>query len=89
LGTGVVTPRSQVDLVWTAYPGADGYAYLLMDTARNPVPGHSVILGPTQLNLVLVSPPIAPGTYIASIGPWDNATGGFCARSHDRVWIAQ
>ncbi|HVO72373.1 MAG TPA: hypothetical protein VMT24_20130 [Aggregatilineaceae bacterium] len=71
---------SQVDLVWSAYPGADGYVYLLMDAARNPVPGHSVIMGPTQLNLVLVSPPIAPGTYTASIGPWDDVTGGFCAR---------
>jgi hypothetical protein len=71
---------SQVDLVWSAYPGADGYVYLLMDAARNPVPGHSVILAPTQLNLVLVSPPIAPGTYIASIGPWDDVTGGFCTR---------
>ncbi len=71
---------SQVDLVWTAYPGADGYAYLLMDESRNPVPGHSVILSETQLNLVLLSPPLAPGTYIVSIGPWDSVDGAFCVR---------
>jgi hypothetical protein len=69
---------SQVDLVWTAYPDADGFAYLLMDASRNPVPGHSVIMAPSQLNLTLVSPPIAPGTYIASVGPWDDVAGTFC-----------
>lgn len=71
---------TQVDLAWTAYPGADGYVYLLMDAARNPVPGHSVIMGPDQLSLSLVSPPLTPGTYIASIGPWDDVAGGFCLR---------
>lgn len=71
---------SQVDLVWSEYPGADGYVYNLMDESGSPVPGHSVIMAATQLNLVLLSPPLAPGTYTASIGPWDDTAGGFCVQ---------
>lgn len=71
---------SQVDLEWTAYPGADGFGYLLMDEARNPVPGHSVIMSAAQLNLVLLSPPLAPGVYIVNIGPWDDVAGLICAQ---------
>ena len=71
---------TQIDLAWTAYPGAEGYTYLLMDESRNPVPGHSVIMAASQLSLGLVSPPLAPGTYIVSIGPWDDVAGTICAR---------
>lgn len=68
----------QVDIAWPAFPGADGYVYQLMDDARNLIPGHSVILGPAQLSISLLSPPIAPGSYIVSIAPWDDETGAFC-----------
>ncbi len=68
----------QVDIGWPAYPDVDGYAYQLLDSARNPVPGYSAILGPDQLSLSLVSPPLAPGAYIVSIAPWDDTTGAFC-----------
>lgn len=66
-----------VTLTWTPYPGAENYAFSIMDAAHTLLPGYPVLLPGTQLSATLDLP---PGSYIFSVGPWTTAAGTFCAQ---------
>lgn len=67
-----------VTFSWSPYLGAERFIFYIMNEAREIIPGHPVLLSPTQYSVVIDW--LDPGTYIFAVGPWASPDGTICIR---------